>query len=192
MRLFFRAYLSLLPIRPRTIYRTPFTLLLRVEPLCDHHLVLLGGGRPRSPSNTLRERGASILRSTHSPPLVVKHASTRGTAAPVHLGPGRGGASSRGSRHTPLGSCNGIASEGYRSGQRQRGLPQWTAAAQTAGACAPRRGAQNLLLGIYESLHNAKTLYFSPNINRVATSHLAVDLTGEYSGVSGRPTMVVL
>jgi hypothetical protein len=35
---------------------------------------LLGEGRPRSPSNTLRERGASILRSTHSPPLVVRHA----------------------------------------------------------------------------------------------------------------------
>eukprot|EP01047_Picozoa_sp_COSAG01_P051330 COSAG01_NODE_5285_length_4356_cov_44.815833_2_plen_236_part_00 len=29
-----------------------------------------------------------------------------------------------------------------------------------------------------------KTVYFSPNINRVATSHLAVDLTREYSGVS--------
>jgi hypothetical protein len=40
---------------------------------------------------------------------------TRGTAAPMHLGSGRGGASSRGSRHTPLGSCSGIASAGYRS-----------------------------------------------------------------------------
>eukprot|EP01047_Picozoa_sp_COSAG01_P034069 COSAG01_NODE_2539_length_7485_cov_49.290650_6_plen_117_part_00 len=95
----------------------------------------------------------------------------------MHLGPGRGGASSRGSRHTPLGSCSGIASEGYRSGSGQL--------QQTAGACT---GAKNLLLGIYESLHNAKTVYFFPNINRVATSHLAVDLTGEYSGVSRRPS----
>jgi hypothetical protein len=46
---------------------------------------------------------------------------------------------------------------------------------------------KNLLLGIYESLHSHKTVFFPPNINRVATSHLAVDLTGEYSGVSGRP-----
>jgi hypothetical protein len=46
-----------------------------------------------------------------------------------------------------LGSCSGIASEGYRDGQLQ----------QTAGACT---GAQNLLLGVYESLHNSKTVVF--------------------------------
>jgi hypothetical protein len=40
-------------------------------------------------------------------------------------------------------------------------------------------GAKNLLLGIYESLHNDKNDTFPPNINRVATSHLAEDLTGE-------------
>jgi hypothetical protein len=37
-----------------------------------------------------------------------------------------------------------------------------------------------------------KSLCFFPNINRVATSHLAVDLTREYSGVSGRPKTAVL
>jgi hypothetical protein len=41
--------------------------------------------------------------------------------------------------------------------------------------------------GSTKAIHNAKTVYFSPNINRVATSHLAEDLTGELSGVSGRP-----
>eukprot|EP01047_Picozoa_sp_COSAG01_P073390 COSAG01_NODE_11952_length_1828_cov_15.555234_1_plen_180_part_00 len=35
---------------------------------------LLARGRPRSPCHTLRERGASILRSTRSPPLEVTHA----------------------------------------------------------------------------------------------------------------------
>jgi hypothetical protein len=57
-------------------------------------------------------------------------------------------------------------------------------------------GAKNLLLAtslarstavvLTKAIQMHKTLYFFPNINRVATSHLAVDLTGEYSGVSGR------
>ena len=52
--------------------------------------------------------------------------------------------------------------------------------------------AKNLLLSTGRLLRNHKTVYFSPNINRVATSHLAVDLTREYSGVSGRPTAELL
>ena len=48
--------------------------------------------------------------------------------------------------------------------------------------------AKNLLLSTGRLPHYHKTVFFFPNINRVATSHLAVDLTREYSGVSGRPT----
>jgi hypothetical protein len=70
-----------------------------------------------------RERGASI---SYAPPTPRRWWSgTRGTAAPMHLGSGRGGAAGCGSRHTPLGGCSGIASGGYRSGQLQ----------QPAGAC---------------------------------------------------------
>jgi hypothetical protein len=66
----------------------------------------------------------------------------------------------------PLGSCSGIASGGYRSGQLQ----------QTAGACT---GAKNVLLTLTKALHKHKSHTFPPNINRVETSHLAEDLTGE-------------
>jgi hypothetical protein len=65
-----------------------------------------------------RERGASI---SYAPPTPRRWWSgTRGTAAPMHLESGRGGAAGCGSRHTPLGGCSGIASGGYRSGQLQQ------------------------------------------------------------------------
>jgi hypothetical protein len=86
-----------------------------------------------------RERGASI---SYAPPTPRRWWSgTRGTAAPMHLGSGRGGAAGCGSRHTPLGGCSGIASGGYRSGQLQ----------QPAGACISyfRRYEQDALRAVW-------------------------------------------
>eukprot|EP01047_Picozoa_sp_COSAG01_P056993 COSAG01_NODE_6534_length_3616_cov_19.109468_6_plen_143_part_00 len=82
-----------------------------------------------------RERGASISYA----PLTPRRwwSGTRGTAAPMHLGSGRGGAAGCGSRHTPLGGCSGIASGGYRSGQLQQ--QQEHASANSDGMSRMRR-----------------------------------------------------
>jgi hypothetical protein len=88
---------------------------------------MLEGGRPRSPSNTLRERGASILRSTNSPPLVVRHARD-GHPGAFRVRP-RGRVESWWSTH-PIGELAPSPAGGYRS---------------------MHAGAKNLLLATHES-----------------------------------------